>query len=50
MFKTVGHKLLEVNMAKRSWINPITIVVVVLLAAAIYLFGFPPKEAVEQGE
>jgi membrane fusion protein (multidrug efflux system) len=50
MFKTVGHKLLEVNMAKRSWINPITIVVVVLLAAAIYLFGFPPKEVVEQGE
>lgn len=37
-------------MAKRSWINPITIVVVILMAAAIYLFGFPPKEEIEEGK
>jgi|TARA_R100001509_G_scaffold25337_1_gene13304 membrane fusion protein (multidrug efflux system) len=41
---------LEVNMAKRSWINPITIVVVILIAAAVYLFGFPPEEKVEEGK
>jgi membrane fusion protein (multidrug efflux system) len=41
---------LEVNMAKRSWINPITIVVVILMAAAVYLFGFPPEEKVEEGK
>jgi|TARA_R100000687_G_scaffold144_2_gene132 membrane fusion protein (multidrug efflux system) len=41
---------LEVNMAKRSWINPITIVVVILIAAAVYLFGFPPAEKVEEGK
>ncbi|MCP1338788.1 efflux RND transporter periplasmic adaptor subunit [Idiomarina sp. M1R2S28] len=35
-------------MAKRSWINPITIVVVVLIAAAVYLFGFPPETKVEE--
>ncbi|AAV83137.1 efflux RND transporter periplasmic adaptor subunit [Idiomarina loihiensis] len=37
-------------MAKRSWINPITIVVVVLTAAAVYLFGFPPETKVEEGK
>ncbi|KPD21206.1 MULTISPECIES: efflux RND transporter periplasmic adaptor subunit [Idiomarina] len=37
-------------MAKRSWINPITIVVVILIAAAVYLFGFPPAEKVEEGK
>ena len=37
-------------MAKRSWINPITIVVVVLTAAAVYLFGFPPETKVEGGK
>jgi len=37
-------------MAKRSWINPITIVVVILIAAAVYLFGFPPEEKVEEGK
>lgn len=37
-------------MAKRSWINPITIVVVVLIAAAVYLFGFPPETKVEEGK
>lgn len=37
-------------MARRSWINPITIVVVVLIAAAIYLFGFPPEEKMEEGQ
>lgn len=37
-------------MARRSWINPITIVVVVLIAAAIYLFGFPPEEKMEEGK
>ncbi|MDV6316801.1 efflux RND transporter periplasmic adaptor subunit [Idiomarina sp. HP20-50] len=37
-------------MARRSWVNPITIVVVVLIAAAIYLFGFPPEEKMDEGK
>lgn len=37
-------------MANRSWINPITLVVIILIAAAVYLFGFPPKEQVQSGQ
>jgi len=37
-------------MARRSWINPLTVVVVILLALAVYFFGFPPEEKVQQRE
>ncbi|HAD47653.1 MAG TPA: efflux transporter periplasmic adaptor subunit, partial [Idiomarina sp.] len=31
-------------MARRSWINPLTIIVIVLIALAVYFFAFPPKQ------
>lgn len=31
-------------MARRSWINPLTVIVLVLIALAIYFFGFPPQQ------
>ncbi|AVJ56944.1 efflux transporter periplasmic adaptor subunit [Idiomarina sp. OT37-5b] len=31
-------------MARRSWINPLTVIVLVLMALAIYFFGFPPQQ------
>ncbi|MGM0526328.1 MAG: efflux RND transporter periplasmic adaptor subunit [Pseudomonadota bacterium] len=37
-------------MARRSWINPLTVVVVILIALAVYFFGFPPEEKVQQRE
>ena len=31
-------------MARRSWINPLTVIVLILIALAIYFFGFPPQQ------
>lgn len=35
-------------MARRSWINPLTVVVVVLIAFAVYFFAFPPEPQQQQ--
>ena len=35
-------------MARRNWINPITLVVIALIALAIYFFAFPPTTEVEE--
>tara|TARA_B100000700_G_C15030788_1_gene850407 strand:- start:1828 stop:2883 length:1056 start_codon:yes stop_codon:yes gene_type:complete len=35
-------------MARRNWINPITFVVIALIALAIYFFAFPPAKKVEE--
>ena len=35
-------------MARRNWINPITLVVIALIALAIYFFAFPHATQVEE--
>ena len=37
-------------MARRSWINPLTIIVIVLIALAVYFFGFPPQQQNQERE
>lgn len=37
-------------MARRSWINPLTVVVIVLIALAVYFFGFPPQQQNQERE
>lgn len=37
-------------MARRSWINPLTIIVIVLIALAVYFFGFPPQQQTPERE
>lgn len=35
-------------MANRSWFNPLTVIVVVLIGLAVYFFAFPPEEQAQQ--
>lgn len=37
-------------MARRSWINPLTVVVIALIALTVYFFGFSPKQQEQQRE
>lgn len=37
-------------MARRSWINPLTVVVIALIALTVYFFGFPPKQQQQKRE
>lgn len=37
-------------MADRSWFNPLTVIVVVLIGLAVYFFAFPPEKQTQQRE